>query len=47
MYQKAEEEIQKQIQVMQKLYRAELERQRVQIRREFEDKVRKLEHKLE
>lgn len=47
MYQKAEEEIQKQFQAMQELYRAELEREKEQIRREFEDKIRKLKDKLE
>uniref|UniRef100_A0A7N5JZI7 GTPase, IMAP family member 4 n=1 Tax=Ailuropoda melanoleuca TaxID=9646 RepID=A0A7N5JZI7_AILME len=47
MYQKAEEEIQKQVQVTQEFYRAELERQTAQIREEFEEKMRKLEDKLE
>lgn len=46
MYQKAEEEIQKQVQVTQEFYRAELERQKMQIREEFEEKIRKLEDKL-
>ncbi|XP_004408937.1 PREDICTED: GTPase IMAP family member 4 [Odobenus rosmarus divergens] len=47
MYQKAEEEIQKQVQVTQEFYRAELERRIAQIREEFEEKIRKLEDKLE
>ncbi|XP_034885362.1 GTPase IMAP family member 4 [Mirounga angustirostris] len=47
MYQKAEEEIQKQVRVTQDFYRAELERRIVQIREEFEEKIRKLEDKLE
>ncbi|VFV47307.1 gtpase imap family member 4 [Lynx pardinus] len=47
MYQKADNEIQKQMQEMQEFYTAELERERVQIRKEFEDKIRKLEDKLE
>ncbi|XP_059964758.1 GTPase IMAP family member 4 [Mesoplodon densirostris] len=47
MYQKAEEEIQKQIQVVQENYRAELERQKAQIRQEYEEKIRMLEDELE
>ncbi|XP_029777445.1 GTPase IMAP family member 4-like [Suricata suricatta] len=47
MYRKADEEIQKQIQAMQEHYREELERERVKIRKEFEDKIRELEDKLE
>ena len=47
MYQKAKEEIQKQIQEMQEFYGAQLERQRVQVREEFGEKIRKLEDKLE
>lgn len=47
MYQKADNEIQKQMQEMQEFYAAELERERMQIRKEFEDKIRKLEDKLE
>ncbi|KAM8933047.1 GTPase IMAP family member 4 [Lycaon pictus] len=47
MFQKAEEEIQKKIEVLQEFYRAELERQRVQIREEFGEKIRMLEDKLE
>uniref|UniRef100_A0A8C9M491 AIG1-type G domain-containing protein n=1 Tax=Panthera tigris altaica TaxID=74533 RepID=A0A8C9M491_PANTA len=47
MYQTADNEIQKQMQEMQEFYAAELERERVLIRKEFEDKIRKLEDKLE
>ena len=47
MYQKAKEEIQKQIQETQEFYGAQLERHRVQVREEFEEKIRKLEDKLE
>ncbi|XP_007469909.1 PREDICTED: GTPase IMAP family member 4 [Lipotes vexillifer] len=47
MYQKAEEEIQKQIQVIQENYRAELETQKAQIRQEYEEKIRMLEDELE
>lgn len=46
-YQKAEEEIQKQILVIQENYRAELERQKAQIRQEYEKKIRMLEDELE
>ncbi|XP_059877086.1 GTPase IMAP family member 4 [Delphinus delphis] len=47
MYQKVEEEIQKQILVIQENYRAELERQKAQIRQEYEEKIRMLEDELE
>ncbi|XP_039086699.1 GTPase IMAP family member 4 [Hyaena hyaena] len=47
MYRMADEEIQKQILAMQERYREELERERVQIRKEFEDRIRRLEDKLE
>lgn len=47
MYQRAEEEIQKQIQVIQEQYRAELERVQEKLRAEYEEKIRKLEDKLE
>ncbi|XP_058388831.1 GTPase IMAP family member 4-like [Diceros bicornis minor] len=47
MYQRAEEEIQKQIHAVQEYYKAELEREKVLIREEYEEKIRKLEDKLE
>ncbi|XP_061054146.1 GTPase IMAP family member 4-like [Eubalaena glacialis] len=47
MYQKAEEEIQKRIRVIQENCRAELERQKAQIRQEYEEKIRMLEDELE
>ncbi|XP_011796847.1 PREDICTED: GTPase IMAP family member 4 isoform X1 [Colobus angolensis palliatus] len=47
MYQRAEEEIQKQTQAIQELYRVELERGKARIREEYEEKIRKLEDKLE
>ncbi|XP_016052492.1 PREDICTED: GTPase IMAP family member 4-like [Miniopterus natalensis] len=47
MYQRAEEEIQKQIQVIQEQYRAELERAQSKLRAEYEEKIRKLEDELE
>lgn len=47
MYQKVEVEIQKQILVIQENYRAELERQKAQIRQEYEEKIRILEDELE
>ncbi|XP_062049774.1 GTPase IMAP family member 4-like [Lepus europaeus] len=47
MYQRAEKEIQKQIQVMQEHYRAELEREKRQIRKAYEAKIRELEDELE
>ncbi|XP_030682245.1 GTPase IMAP family member 4 isoform X2 [Nomascus leucogenys] len=47
MYQRAEEEIQKQTQAMQELYRVELEREKARIREEYEEKIRKLEDKVE
>ncbi|XP_017902230.1 PREDICTED: GTPase IMAP family member 4-like isoform X1 [Capra hircus] len=46
-YQKTEEEIQKQIQVLQEYYRAELERAKAQIKQEFEEEIRKLKDELE
>lgn len=47
MYQRAEEEIQKQILAVQEYYRAELEREKAQIRKEYEGKIRNLESELE
>ncbi|XP_004860587.1 GTPase IMAP family member 4 [Heterocephalus glaber] len=47
LYQRAEGEIQKQIQFVQKNYRAEMEREKAQLREEYEEKIRKLEDKLE
>ncbi|XP_008051953.1 GTPase IMAP family member 4 [Carlito syrichta] len=47
MYQRAEEEIQKQTQLKQEYYKAELEREKKQIREEYEEKIRTLEDKLE
>ncbi|KAK1335243.1 hypothetical protein QTO34_004827 [Cnephaeus nilssonii] len=47
MYQRAEVEIQKQIQMKQEQYRDELEREKRQLREEYEDKIKKLEDKLE
>nr|BAG63092.1 unnamed protein product [Homo sapiens] len=47
MYQRAEEEIQKQTQAMQELHRVELEREKARIREEYEEKIRKLEDKVE
>ncbi|XP_070463073.1 GTPase IMAP family member 4 isoform X1 [Equus przewalskii] len=47
MYQRAEEEIQKQIEVLHERYRAELEREKALIREEYEEKIRKLEDELE
>ncbi|KAB0375520.1 hypothetical protein FD755_012163 [Muntiacus reevesi] len=46
-YQKTEEEIQKQIQVLLENYRAELERAKAQIKQEFEEEIRKLKDELE
>nr|KAF6283919.1 hypothetical protein mPipKuh1_005543 [Pipistrellus kuhlii] len=46
-YERAEVEIQKQIQIIQQKYRAELEIAKRQLREEYEDKIRKLEDKLE
>ncbi|XP_054582140.1 GTPase IMAP family member 4-like [Eptesicus fuscus] len=47
IYQKAEVEIQKQIQIIQEQCRAELEREKRQLREEYEEKIRKLEDKQE
>ena len=47
LYQKTEEEIQKQIQVFQENYRAELERVKAQIKQELEEEIRKLKDELE
>ncbi|XP_054582161.1 GTPase IMAP family member 4-like isoform X2 [Eptesicus fuscus] len=47
MYQRAEVEIQKQIQVIQEQYTTELEREKRQLREEYEEEIRKLEDKLE
>ncbi|XP_036897892.1 GTPase IMAP family member 4 [Sturnira hondurensis] len=46
MYQRAEKEIQKQIRVIEAQCRAELEREKKQIREEYEEKIRNLEDKL-
>ncbi|XP_057360896.1 GTPase IMAP family member 4 isoform X3 [Manis pentadactyla] len=46
-FQRAEEEIQKQIRELQEHYRAELERQKVQIKLEYEERIRSLEDELE
>ena len=46
-YQKTEEEIQKQTQVLQENYREELERAKAQIKQEFEEEIRKLKDELE
>ncbi|XP_015417770.1 PREDICTED: GTPase IMAP family member 4, partial [Myotis davidii] len=47
MYQRAEVEIQKQIQVIQEQLREELEREKRQLVKEYEEKIRRLEDKLE
>ncbi|XP_012641591.1 GTPase IMAP family member 4 [Microcebus murinus] len=47
LYGRAEQEIQKQIQVLQEKYRAELEREKAQIREEYESIIRNLRDKLE
>ncbi|XP_012892167.1 PREDICTED: GTPase IMAP family member 4, partial [Dipodomys ordii] len=47
MYQKAEEEIQKQIQIIQGKYRRQLEREKAQIRQEFDEQIRNLKDELE
>ncbi|XP_035866917.1 GTPase IMAP family member 4-like isoform X1 [Phyllostomus discolor] len=47
MYQRAEEEIQKQIRVIEEQCRAELEREKKQIREEYEEKMRNLADSLE
>ncbi|XP_053527850.1 GTPase IMAP family member 4-like isoform X2 [Artibeus jamaicensis] len=47
MYQRAEEEIQKQIRAIEVLSRAELEREKKQIREEYEEKIRNLGDSLE
>ncbi|XP_045693785.1 GTPase IMAP family member 4-like isoform X2 [Phyllostomus hastatus] len=47
MYQRAEEEIQKQIRVIEEQCRAELEREKKQIIEEYEKKIRNLEDKLD
>ncbi|XP_070279802.1 GTPase IMAP family member 4-like isoform X2 [Myotis yumanensis] len=47
MYQRAEAEIQKQIQMIQEQLREELEREKRQLKKEYEEKIRKLEDKLE
>lgn len=46
-FQRAEEEIQKQIQELQEHYKAELERQKVQIKLEYEERICSLEDELE
>lgn len=46
-YQKAEEEIQKQILAIQAYFRDELEKEKVRIRKEYERKIRNLESELE
>ncbi|XP_036184852.1 GTPase IMAP family member 4-like [Myotis myotis] len=47
MYQRAEVEIQKQIQIIQEQIREELERDKRQLVKEYEEKIRRLEDKLE
>ncbi|XP_005861600.1 PREDICTED: GTPase IMAP family member 4 isoform X2 [Myotis brandtii] len=47
MYQRAEAEIQKQIQMIREQLREELEREKRQLKKEYEEKIRKLEDKLE
>ncbi|XP_007535898.1 GTPase IMAP family member 4-like [Erinaceus europaeus] len=47
MYWWAEEEIQRQTQERQVYYRAELEREKAQIREQYEEKIRRLENKVE
>ncbi|XP_053465161.1 GTPase IMAP family member 4-like isoform X2 [Nycticebus coucang] len=47
VYERAEQEIQKQTQVLQQYYRAELEKEKARIREEYEEKIRNLEDKLE
>lgn len=47
LYRRAEEEIQKQIQLIQRNYRAELEREKARLREEYEEKIREMEDKLE
>uniref|UniRef100_A0A8C8ZVM9 GTPase, IMAP family member 4 n=1 Tax=Prolemur simus TaxID=1328070 RepID=A0A8C8ZVM9_PROSS len=47
MYKRAEQEIQKQTQAVQEKYRAELEREKAQIREEYENKLRNLRDELE
>ncbi|XP_063106796.1 GTPase IMAP family member 4 isoform X1 [Cavia porcellus] len=47
LYQRTEEQIQKQIHLVQEQCRAELERVRAQLREEYEEKIRDLEDKLE
>lgn len=46
-YQRAEEEIQKQVRIMQEHYRTELEKAKRQIRVEYEEEIRKLQDELE
>lgn len=45
-YQRAEEEIQKQVRIMQEHYRTELEKAKRQIRVEYEEEIRKLQDEL-
>lgn len=45
-YQRAEEEIQKQVRIMQERYRTELEKAKRQIRVEYEEEIRKLQDEL-
>ncbi|XP_037371400.1 GTPase IMAP family member 4 [Talpa occidentalis] len=47
LFQRAEEEIQRQTLVRQEHYRAEMEREKAQIRQEYEERIRKLEDQLE
>ncbi|KAK2096869.1 GTPase IMAP member 4 [Saguinus oedipus] len=47
MYQMAEEEIQKQTQAMQELYRVEMEREKARIREEYEEIISKLKDEIE
>ncbi|XP_010832928.1 PREDICTED: GTPase IMAP family member 4-like [Bison bison bison] len=47
LYQKTEEEIQKQIQVLQENYREELKRAKAQIKQDFREEIRKLKDEVE
>ncbi|XP_055962749.1 GTPase IMAP family member 4-like [Sorex fumeus] len=47
MYQKAEQEIQKQVRLKQQRYRAEFEREKAEIIEKYEERIRTLEDKLE
>ncbi|XP_054985797.1 GTPase IMAP family member 4-like [Sorex araneus] len=47
MYRRAEQEIQKQVRLKQQYYRAEFEREKAKIIESYEERIRKLENKLE